>query len=140
MSRHIKVCTSVTFYQLLILKPRPLIGTFIIKFGIFEIVIWLLCSWRWDQYTNWFTEVTLFVVIIISTYRVFQKKVTNRQKSLPKWYAIGLNLPINMSWERLILLSLGKKRAKNIFQAQGVPATGDWTGAPWLLHMARYVT
>ena len=32
---------------------------------------------------------------------------------------------MDMPWERLVLLSLSKKRPKNNFQAKGVLATGD---------------
>ena len=42
-----------------------------------------------------------------------------------------LNSTIDMTWGRLILLSLGKKRPKNAFQAQ-VPTIGDGARAPWL--------
>ena len=45
---------------------------------------------------------------------------------------MGPNFPFKMPWERLILLSLSEKPAKNNFLPQEVPATGDWTGAPWL--------
>ena len=39
---------------------------------------------------------------------------------------------MDMTWGRLILLSLGKMRPKNTFQAQVVPTTGDGARAPWL--------
>ena len=58
--------------------------------------------------------------------------VTNIKKTYPKLSAVGLNFTMDMTWERLILLSLSEKRPKNIFQAQGVPANGDWACAPWL--------
>ena len=47
-------------------------------------------------------------------YRASQKKCTNRTKSQPKMSAVGLNFTINMTWEGLIRLSLGKKRPKKL--------------------------
>ena len=38
--------------------------------------------------------------------------------------AVGPNFPINMTWEHLILLSLSKKRPKNIFPVTGGPPAG----------------
>ena len=61
--------------------------------------------------------------------------------SFPVEHAFLLNpnkFPKDMTWERLILLCLRKKRPKNsrhtLVQVwlKGVPATGDWEGAPWL--------
>ena len=37
----------------------------------------------------------------------------------------GPSFPMDMTWGRLILLSLSKKRPKNTFQAQVVQTTGD---------------
>ena len=42
------------------------------------------------------------------------------------------NILMDKTLERLFLLSLIKKRTKNIFQAQRVLATSDWACAPWL--------
>ena len=39
------------------------------------------------------------------------------------------NLTMNIIWEGLIRLSLGKKRPKNQSQTKGVPATCDWCSA-----------
>ena len=46
--------------------------------------------------------------------------------------AVGPNFTMDMSWGRLILVSLGKKRPQKNSQAQVVPATGDGARAPWL--------
>ena len=60
---------------------------------------------------------------------------------LPVEHVFLLNpnkFPKDMTWERLILLCLRKKRPKNsrhtLVQVwlKGVPATGDWEGAPYL--------
>ena len=51
-------------------------------------------------------------------------KNTNRTKSLPKLSAMGLNFTIDMTWGRLILLSLSKKRPKN--QSPDTRGTGKW--------------
>ena len=56
-------------------------------------------------------------------YRVFQKN-TNRTKSLPKLSAMGLNFTIDMTWGRLILLSLSKKPPKN--QSPDTKGAGKW--------------
>ena len=57
------------------------------------------------------------------------------KKSQSKLSAVGPHFPIDMTWERLILLSLSRNNQKDIFHAQGVPATEVWTcGAPWLQH------
>ena len=45
---------------------------------------------------------------------------------------MGLNLTIDMTWGRWILLSISKKRPKINFQTQGVLANGDWASALWL--------
>ena len=42
--------------------------------------------------------------------QVVPKTVINREKSKPKLSAVGQNFPMDMTWERLILLSLSKKR------------------------------
>ena len=39
---------------------------------------------------------------------------------------------MEMFWERLIMLSLSKKRPKTFFQTRGVPATGDLACALWV--------
>ena len=54
-----------------------------------------------------------------------QKKCTNRTKSCPKLRALGLNFIIEMTWVRLILLSLSKNNQKIKLQTQGVPTNGD---------------
>ena len=46
---------------------------------------------------------------------------------------MGPNFTMNLTWRRLILLSLVKNQPKNTFQAHMVPTTGDWACAPWLL-------
>ena len=46
--------------------------------------------------------------------------------------AVGLNFTMNMTWEGLIRLCLGKKRPKNNFQIQGTPITYDPVCALWL--------
>ena len=51
------------------------------------------------------------------------KKCTNRTKS--KLSAKGLNFTMDMTWGRLTLLSLKKKRQKKTFQAKVVPTIGD---------------
>ena len=57
------------------------------------------------------------------------------KKAQSKLSAVGPNFPINVTWERLILLGPSRNDQKDIFQAQGVPATGVWTcGALWLQH------
>ena len=61
-----------------------------------------------------------------------KQKLTNRTKSKQKLSALGPNYPMNMTWGRLILLSLSKKQPKNTSQAQVVPITGDWACTPWL--------
>ena len=55
------------------------------------------------------------------------QKCTNRINSHDQnWVLWG------MTWGRLILLSIRRKRPKNTFQIQVVPTTGDWAcGAPW---------
>ena len=58
--------------------------------------------------------------------------MTNRKKSKPKLSVVGPISPMNMIWERLILLSLSKKRPKTFFQTPGVPATGDLACALWV--------
>ena len=44
---------------------------------------------------------------------------------------MGLNFTIDMTWGRLILLSLSKKRPKINLQTQGVPINGDGASALW---------
>ena len=44
-----------------------------------------------------------------------KQKLTNRTKSKQKLSALGPNFPMNMTWGRLILLSLSKKRPKSWF-------------------------
>ena len=44
---------------------------------------------------------------------------------------MGLDFTIDMTWGRLILLSLSKKRPKINLQTQGVPANGDEASALW---------
>ena len=70
-------------------------------------------------------------------YRVSQKKCTQRTKSQPKLSAMGLNFTNGMTWGRLILLILGKKRPKNQYPEtrgplEGVQAKGDLASALWL--------
>ena len=49
--------------------------------------------------------------------------------------ALWPHFPIDVTWERGILLSLSRNNQKDIFHAQGVLATGVWTcGAPWHQH------
>ena len=86
------------------------------------------------------------IIYIWFMYRVSQKKVTTRKKSLKKLSAVGPNFLMGMTWERLIQLfqlnfnfdfwnpslSLSKKRPKNNFQTQGVPTTGDCAYALWI--------
>ena len=48
-------------------------------------------------------------------YRVSQNKVINKKKSEPKLSAAESNFPIEMTWKRLILLSLSKKTTKKQF-------------------------
>ena len=45
------------------------------------------------------------------------KKYLAKEKT--KWSAVGSNFPIEMTWERLILLCLSKKWLQNNFQTQG---------------------
>ena len=59
-------------------------------------------------------------------YRMSQKSdfqnAAKAEESQPKLSATGLNHPMDMTWERLILLCLTKKRQKN-FQMQARPGT-----------------
>ena len=45
------------------------------------------------------------------------KKVSNRKESKPKLSSVGLSFTMDMTWDRLILLSISEKQPKNIFQA-----------------------
>ena len=54
-----------------------------------------------------------------------KKSAPEAQKSSPKFSAAGQNFSLDMTWERLILLCLSKKRPKNTFQAQVVSTTGN---------------
>ena len=67
--------------------------------------------------------IKIFLVIHIQG---VPKKCTNRTNSLPKLSAMGLNFTIEMTWGRLILLSLNKKIN---LKTQGVPANGDSASA-----------
>ena len=69
------------------------------------------------------------VTLIIKIFLVIHiqgvpKKCTNRTNSLPKLSAMGLNFTIEMTWGRLILLSLSKKRPKD--QSQDTRGAGKW--------------
>ena len=57
-------------------------------------------------------------------YRGPKIKELTEKKSLPKLSAVGPDFPMDMTWERLILLSLIKKRPKNIFPDTG--GAGYW--------------
>ena len=46
--------------------------------------------------------------------QVVPKTVINREKSKPKLSAVGQNFPMDMTWEPFILVSLSKKRPRNI--------------------------
>ena len=45
---------------------------------------------------------------------------------------MGPNFPVDMTWERLLLLSLSKKRPKQHFLDKEVPPNNDFAFAPWL--------
>ena len=52
---------------------------------------------------------------------------------------MGLNFTIDMTWGRLILLSLMRNDQKINHQTQGVPANGDCAGALWFQQLkVRY--
>ena len=64
----------------------------------------------------------------LSDYRVSQKRYTYRTKSHPKLSDMGLNFPIDMTWGRLILLSLSEKWPKK--KSPDTRGAGKW----WLSH------
>ena len=84
-----------------------------------------LCSMRRYIWV-WLISICTYIHIPWSTctYTGCPKKMT---KSKPKLSAVGPNFPMNLTWERLILLSLSKKWPKNIFPDKGVISAR----APW---------
>ena len=85
-----------------------------------------------NRTTSYWSSQGLAIINIVNDIQGVPKKCTNRTKSQPKFSAMGLNFTIDMPWQRLILLSLSKKRPKINHQTQAVPANGNRASALWL--------
>ena len=66
----------------------------------------------WREISSYIKHLELFRLAFLQG---VAKKLTKRKKSQPKLSAVGLNFTMDMTWGRLILLSLSKKRPNKYF-------------------------